>query len=65
MASRGKDTNCSEFLITLRRAEHLDFKHVAFGKVIDGMDIVQRMGELGSVQGTPSKNITVVDCGQR
>ncbi|XP_017317433.2 RANBP2-like and GRIP domain-containing protein 5/6 isoform X1 [Ictalurus punctatus] len=64
MASRGRDTNNSQFLITLKKTEHLDFKHVAFGVVKDGMDVVKRMGELGSKKGVPSKKITVEDCGQ-
>lgn len=64
MANRGRHTNNSQFLITLKKTEHLDFKHVAFGVVKDGMDVVKRMGELGSKKGVPSKKITVVDCGQ-
>ncbi|KAI4893683.1 hypothetical protein NFI96_020053 [Prochilodus magdalenae] len=64
MANRGRDTNNSQFFITLKKAEHLDFKHVAFGFVKDGMDVVKQMGELGSKSGKPSKTITVVDCGQ-
>lgn len=64
MANRGRDTNNSQFFITLKKAEHLDFKHVAFGWVRDGMDVVQQMGELGSKAGTPTKKITITDCGQ-
>lgn len=64
MANRGRDTNNSQFFITLKKAEHLDFKHVAFGFVKDGMDVVKQMGELGSKSGKPSKVITIVDCGQ-
>ncbi|XP_074551049.1 E3 SUMO-protein ligase RanBP2 isoform X1 [Halichoeres trimaculatus] len=64
MANRGRDTNNSQFFITLKKAEHLDFKHVAFGWVCDGMDVLQQMGELGSKSGTPSKKIVIADCGQ-
>ncbi|TSQ01575.1 E3 SUMO-protein ligase RanBP2 [Bagarius yarrelli] len=64
MANRGRDTNNSQFFILLKKTEHLDFKHVAFGIVRDGMDVVQKMGELGSKKGQPTKKITVVDCGQ-
>ncbi|XP_030614512.1 E3 SUMO-protein ligase RanBP2 [Archocentrus centrarchus] len=64
MANRGRDTNNSQFFITLKKAEHLDFKHVAFGWVRDGMDVVQQMGELGSKGGNPTKKIVITDCGQ-
>ncbi|XP_026233209.1 E3 SUMO-protein ligase RanBP2 isoform X1 [Anabas testudineus] len=64
MANRGRDTNNSQFFITLKKAEHLDFKHVAFGWVRVGMDVVQQMGELGTKAGTPTKKLVITDCGQ-
>ncbi|XP_041856874.1 E3 SUMO-protein ligase RanBP2 isoform X2 [Melanotaenia boesemani] len=64
MANRGRDTNNSQFFITLKKAEHLDFKHVAFGWVRDGIDVVQQMGELGTKGGTPTKKLVITDCGQ-
>ncbi|XP_076018006.1 E3 SUMO-protein ligase RanBP2 isoform X1 [Genypterus blacodes] len=64
MANRGRDTNNSQFFITLKKAENLDFKHVAFGWVRDGMDVVQQMGELGTKAGTPAKKLVITDCGQ-
>ncbi|XP_038576160.1 ranBP2-like and GRIP domain-containing protein 3 isoform X1 [Micropterus salmoides] len=64
MANRGRDTNNSQFFITLKKAEHLDFKHVAFGFVRDGMDVVQQMEELGTKGGTPTKKLVITDCGQ-
>ncbi|XP_077094428.1 E3 SUMO-protein ligase RanBP2-like isoform X4 [Siphateles boraxobius] len=64
MANRGRDTNSSQFFITLKKAEHLDFKHVAFGFVKEGMDVVKRIAELGTKDGKPTKTITVSDCGQ-
>uniref|UniRef100_A0AAY5E8E0 Peptidyl-prolyl cis-trans isomerase n=1 Tax=Electrophorus electricus TaxID=8005 RepID=A0AAY5E8E0_ELEEL len=64
MVSCGRDTYNSQFLITMKKSEHLDFKHVVFGFVKNGMDVVRQMGELGSKSGRPSKMITVIDCGQ-
>ncbi|XP_056244800.1 ranBP2-like and GRIP domain-containing protein 3 isoform X2 [Seriola aureovittata] len=64
MANRGRDTNNSQFFITLKKAEHLDFKHVAFGWVRGGMDVVQQMGELGTKGGTPTKKLVITECGQ-
>nr|XP_023863785.1 E3 SUMO-protein ligase RanBP2 isoform X3 [Salvelinus alpinus] len=64
MANHGRDTNNSQFFITLKKAEHLDFKHVAFGFVREGMDVVRRMGELGTKTGKPSKKIVITKCGQ-
>ncbi|XP_045064907.1 LOW QUALITY PROTEIN: E3 SUMO-protein ligase RanBP2-like [Coregonus clupeaformis] len=64
MANHGRDTNNSQFFITLKKAEHLDFKHVAFGFVREGMDVVRSMGQLGTKTGKPSKKIVITECGQ-
>ncbi|KAA8588302.1 hypothetical protein FQN60_001496 [Etheostoma spectabile] len=64
MANRGRDTNNSQFFITLKKAEHLDFKHVAFGWVREGMDVVLQMGEFGTKKGLPTKKLVITDCGQ-
>ncbi|XP_070979842.1 E3 SUMO-protein ligase RanBP2-like isoform X2 [Oncorhynchus clarkii lewisi] len=64
MANHGRDTNNSQFFITLKKAEHLDFKHVAFGFVREGMDVVRSMGKLGTKTGQPSKKIVITECGQ-
>lgn len=64
MANRGRDTNNSQFFITLKKAEHLDCKHVAFGWVRGGMDVLQQMGQLGTKGGPPTKRLVITDCGQ-
>lgn len=42
----------------------LDGKHVVFGKVIDGMDVIKQVEGYGSESGKTSKKIVVADCGQ-
>eukprot|EP01061_Rhynchopus_euleeides_P043196 TRINITY_DN75404_c0_g1_i1.p1 TRINITY_DN75404_c0_g1~~TRINITY_DN75404_c0_g1_i1.p1 ORF type:complete len:173 (+),score=62.61 TRINITY_DN75404_c0_g1_i1:26-520(+) len=64
MANSGKNTNGSQFFLTTAAAPWLDGKHVVFGKVVEGMDVVQKMEALGSEDGQPSKKITIIRCGQ-
>ncbi|CAE7034817.1 CYP63 [Symbiodinium sp. CCMP2592] len=64
MANAGKDTNGSQFFITLAACTHLDGKHVLFGQVTEGLDIVNKMGATGSSNGTPKDKVTIVDCGE-
>jgi peptidylprolyl isomerase len=63
MANSGKNTNGSQFFITTAETSWLDGKHVVFGEVVDGYDLVQTIEGYGSSSGTPSATITIADCG--
>ncbi len=43
MAHSGKDTGGSQFFLTFRRTAHLDGKHTAFGRIVEGMDILPKL----------------------
>ena len=63
MANSGKHTNGSQFFITTARCKHLDCKHVLFGQVEEGMDVVEKIEKQGSMSGAPSKTVVISDCG--
>jgi len=64
MANAGPNTNGSQFFITLIKTEWLDGKHVVFGKVVEGMEVIQEIEKYGSESGRTSKKIVISDCGQ-
>lgn len=66
MAHRGFEPgkNCSQFFFTSVAMPKLDGKHVVFGRVISGMDIVSKMESCGSQSGKPLFEVVIVACGE-
>lgn len=60
----GPNTNGSQFFVTTAKTSWLDGKHVVFGSVVDGMDVVKKLEAFGSQSGKTSKKIVVADSGQ-
>lgn len=66
MANSGKNSNTSQFYITLGAAPKCDGKYVVFGKVCNGLDIIQRINEeAASSDGKPRQDVTITECGVR
>merc|ERR1719495_1041180 len=64
MANAGPDTNGSQFFITVKETPWLDGRHVVFGEVLEGYDVVEAMEAKGSRAGKPSAEIKIADCGE-
>lgn len=65
MANKGKNTNGSQFFITLGKTLHLNAKHVAFGKVVRGMEVIHEIAKVETEGDRPvsMQRVVIVDCG--
>lgn len=64
MANAGPNTNGSQFFICTVQTPWLNGRHVVFGQVIDGFDVVQKIEAVGSRSGATSQPVKILDCGQ-
>ena len=64
MANAGKNTNGSQFFILFKPQPHLDGKHVVFGQVVSGQEVLDALESVGSQTGATRAECKIVDCGQ-
>ncbi|KAF8596601.1 cyclophilin [Ceratobasidium sp. AG-I] len=63
MANAGPNTNGSQFFITTAITSWLDGKHVVFGEVVEGYEVVKSIEKLGTANGTPKETIKITESG--
>ncbi|XP_035679964.1 peptidyl-prolyl cis-trans isomerase B-like [Branchiostoma floridae] len=63
LTNAGKDTNDSQFFITTVPTSWLNGRHVVFGKVLEGMDVVHKIENSPVVGNRPEKACVIADCG--
>ncbi|GAA6081309.1 peptidyl-prolyl cis-trans isomerase E [Tachysurus ichikawai] len=64
MANSGSNTNGSQFFITCDKTDWLDNKHVVFGELLEGIDVLRTMEAQGCKDGKSKQKIIISDCGE-
>lgn len=64
MANSGVNSNGSQFFICFTKCDWLDSKHVVFGKVIAGAEVIKKIEKVGAKNGNPSQKVTIYSSGE-
>eukprot|EP00595_Chromulina_sp_UTEXLB2642_P000564 CAMPEP_0196766318 /NCGR_PEP_ID=MMETSP1095-20130614/22759_1 /TAXON_ID=96789 ORGANISM="Chromulina nebulosa, Strain UTEXLB2642" /NCGR_SAMPLE_ID=MMETSP1095 /ASSEMBLY_ACC=CAM_ASM_000446 /LENGTH=102 /DNA_ID=CAMNT_0042127771 /DNA_START=282 /DNA_END=586 /DNA_ORIENTATION=- len=63
MVSTGIDTSGSQFYIDLAPAHHLNGRCVVFGRILEGLDVLNTIEKLFTIRSSPIRPVVIADCG--